>query len=450
MTAAARWLPEVFSLSLNQRDVDFVIPRLDTDLPLCIDPFLLYKSRRSELKAAHDLLLSLFAEAFQAFQIGDQRRVRELIDFPEAVEIRFGYARVSARGRGLGDVLGGLLIDTLQQSPALVARGLRHVEELQLFSLNIAEDRVSDLAANVLRGFLLTYTQRQAELWRIPLTQAVPLRHIWDSAEGRWRDQYVTMPVDPETNLGILLVPRWIVRRLPWINYHDYLRTDLNRFLRANTTRGATVHVEKRRAVEVTRTHIELVDSYVARKERDAAHAQPDPPPLLASAPLLCDDRLREIEAIPIGREHAYDYQRSILTLLNCLFEPEFVDGEAQVRTASGVEIRDIIYSNNSDTAFAMYLMTNYGSLLVPFECKNTKAVDADDINQLANYLGDPLGRCGFILTRLPPEETALAKARATYNKGAPRKAIVILSDQDLKTMVEMKRVGTRHPLLHL
>ena len=69
----------------------------------------------------------------------------------------------------------------------------------------------------------------------------------------------------------------------------------------------------------------------------------------------------------------------------------------------SAVEIRDIVYSNNSDMPFAVYLMTNYGSLLLTFECKNTEQVDADDINQLANYLGDPLGRCGFILTRRPP-----------------------------------------------
>ena len=49
----------------------------------------------------------------------------------------------------------------------------------------------------------------------------------------------------------------------------------------------------------------------------------------------------------------------------------------------SAVEIRDIVYSNNSDMPFAVYLMTNYGSLLLTFECKNTNELDADDINQL-------------------------------------------------------------------
>jgi hypothetical protein len=445
-----RWLPEAFGLSLSQRDVDFVIPRLDSDLPLCIDPFLLFKSRREDLRGAHTLLLTLFSEAFAAFRRGDEERVSSLIDFPEPVEIRFGYSQDSIHGRGIGDVLGNLLIDTLRRSPALAERGLRHVEELQLFSLNIAEDRISDVAANVLRQFLLDYTQRQCALWSIPTTDAVPLSHIWDPGLGKWVDEYVTMPVDPATSLGILLVPRWIVRRLPWINFDDYLRTDLRRFLRSSPSGRIGARIPKVQAVEISRTHLRLVDEYVNRKERDAVSAQPEPPPLLSTAPHLCDSMLDELKSIAIGNKGAYSYQRAILSLLNCLFEPEFVDGEPQARTVSGVEVRDIVYSNNSELPFATYLLTNYGSLLLPFECKNTAEIEADDINQLANYLGDPLGRCGFILTRNKPSLRALAKARATYNKGSPRKAIVILADEDLRLMVEMKRVGSRHPIHHL
>src|SRR5439155_26342833 len=102
-------------MALNQRDVDFVIPRLDADLPLCIDPFLLYKSRREDLRGAHALLLSLFDEAFEAFRAGNEERVVSLIDFPEASEIGFGYTRAGVRGSGMGDVLSGLLIETLRQ-----------------------------------------------------------------------------------------------------------------------------------------------------------------------------------------------------------------------------------------------------------------------------------------------------------------------------------------------
>lgn len=292
----ARWLTDAFGLTLNQREVDFVIPRLDADLPLCIDPFLLYKSRRAELHAAHSLLLTLFNEAFLAFRTGDEQRAARLINFPEVAEVRFGYTRKGVLGRGMGRVLGQLVLETLRSSPPLVERGIRHVEELQLFSPGIAEDRISDLAANVIKGFLVSYTEAQCRLWGIPSEASVPLEHIWDSDARDWTSGYVTVPVDPETHRGILLVPRWIVRRLPWINYDDFLRTDLAAFLRRRLPgRRVRVPVSKQQAVKLTRTHIGLVDGYISRKEREASRAQPEPPPLLLKAPDDCGGLLTEI-----------------------------------------------------------------------------------------------------------------------------------------------------------
>jgi len=126
------------------------------------------------------------------------------------------------------------------------------------------------------------------------------------------------------------------------------------------------------------------------------------------------------------------------------------VDGEAQSRTASGVEIRDLVFANNSDLPFLRYLLTNHGNLLVVFECKNVAELDPDDINQLANYLGDPMGRCGFIVTRQQPHERILAKIRATYSKDHPRKVLLVLTDNDLRVMTAMRRGGSRHPVDHL
>jgi hypothetical protein len=112
----------------------------------------------------------------------------------------------------VGEVLSGLTIDLLRQSPALVDRGIRHVEELQLFSVGIGPDRISDAVANVLKRFLVDYTQKQAELWEIPVGEAIPLNHVWDASSGTWVDEYASIPADPATGVGILLVPRWIVR----------------------------------------------------------------------------------------------------------------------------------------------------------------------------------------------------------------------------------------------
>jgi hypothetical protein len=444
-----RWLPDEFDIALSQRDVDFVIPRLDADLPLAIDPFLLYKAKRPDLKEAHEDLLAMFAAAFEAFRSGDEARARDLLRFPEVREIRFGYAEASVEGSGVGDVLSRLTVEVLRQSPALLARGIRHVEELQLFSVGIGPDRISDAVGNVLKRFLVDYTARQAQLWGIPVTDGIPLERIWDRPAQEWVDEYVSIPVDPITRIPILLVPRWIVRRLPWINFPEFARTDLTRFLGGRAT--ARRVLQKPAAVAVTQRRVEIVNRYIDRKEAESAQAQADPPPLLATAPFPAgDDVLASLSALRTGVASAYEYQRLVLALLNTLFEPELVDGEPQARTASGVEIRDIIYTNNSDRSFLRFLQVEHSNLLLVFDCKNVAALDADDVNQMANYLGDPLGRCGFIVTRAAATDANLKKARATYNKGSPRKVVLVLSDADLEVMVEMKRAGKRHPVDHL
>jgi hypothetical protein len=440
---AGRWLPESLHVDLDQRTVDFVIPRLDADLRLCIDPFLLYKNKREDLRSAHRLLLSMFEEAFQAFRGGRDDRARQLVSFPEAREIGFGYARDSTRGRGVGPALGDLVVDVIRESPALVNRGLRHVEELQLLSVGIAEDRISDVAANVLRRFLIEYTQKQSELWRIPLTSGVPVEHIWDPEEAGWVDGYFDLPTDPVGGRPLLLVPRWIVRRLPWINYGDYLKSDLRNFLGAKLRGSSRRQIPKPRAVAISRRNLELVDDYVDRKEQSAHLAQPEPPPLLSQArDPVCADLLAKLDTMATGLAQAYEYQRLVLELLNCLLEPELVDGDVAVRTASGVEIRDVVYTNNSELPFLDFIRNHHGNLLLVFECKNVRAVDQDDINQLANYLGDAMGYVGFIVTRNPASDAMLAKARATFNKRSERVVLLFLNDDDFHQMADMKRAG--------
>jgi hypothetical protein len=53
-------LTMAFDLSFTQSEVDFVIPDLSVDLPLAIDPFLLYKSRDEYLRGVKSLTVCNF------------------------------------------------------------------------------------------------------------------------------------------------------------------------------------------------------------------------------------------------------------------------------------------------------------------------------------------------------------------------------------------------------
>jgi hypothetical protein len=438
-----RTLNDAFGLTLVQREVDFVLPRLDGDLPLCIDPFLLYKSRQPELRTAHGQLLEIFRQVFAAFEAKDRARAVALVDFPEANEIRLGYAKVGNTGRGMGNTLGRLVLETLESSPALVRRGLKHVEELQLFSVGIGPDRISDLAGNVLKDFLISYTKRQSALWSIPITTAVPLSHIWQIDDGEWVDRYDDVPTDPLTGRPILLVPRWIVRRLPWINYGDYEASTLRAHLGPRSVR-ARGGVRKPAGVALSRQDVTLVDRYVLTKERNAASARPTGSTgvapieaVSAAAPLLS-----ELRALAPGGADAYRFQRLILRAINELFEPDLVDGREQVRTEAGVEIRDVVFSNDSDLPFLRYLANNHGSHVIVFECKNKLKLDANDVNQLANYLGDPMGYAGFLVSRAAAADSIMRKCIATYVKSTPHRIILVFSDADLGAMYAARAAG--------
>jgi hypothetical protein len=444
-------LTDVFGLGFGQTDVDFVIPDLARDLRLAIDPFLLFKSRNPEYKRAHDQLLSVFNEAIGRYSRGDIAGAASLISFPEVNEIGFGYTAKGIHGTGLGEYLNRLVLDTLGASPELVQRGIRHVEEMQLVSLGIGPDRVSDIAANVLKGFLIEYTQNQAQLWNIPVERGVPVHNAFDFDGWRWGDGYYDLPVNPLAHppRPILLVPRRIVRMLPWINFDDYQRMEFGLFLRAREVRQVLRKTPRERIptkeeiVGITRREVHRIDHYVDAKERDAHHA--DPEPLVTASPQLCDkcDQLiEELQGLTAGVEQAQAYQDLMFRVFNLLFEPDLIEGKKQVRTEHGTEIRDLIYTNDSDRPFWDFVRNNHGNLAIVIELKNKSAIDNRDIDQLAGYLGDATGYLGLLAARQPWSEARRLKAIAWYNKGTPHRVIVGLSDHDIVRMLQMKCAG--------
>jgi hypothetical protein len=56
-------LSDVFGLVIKQDEVDFVVPHLREDLPLYLDPFLLWKSEDPEYRQLHADLLATWMKS---------------------------------------------------------------------------------------------------------------------------------------------------------------------------------------------------------------------------------------------------------------------------------------------------------------------------------------------------------------------------------------------------
>jgi hypothetical protein len=449
MTGSGPSFADAFGVTLSQAEVDFVIPDLSRDIPVCIDPFLLYKSRDETLRKLHDELLAVFRRGFELFEDGDRPALGRLIDFPEVAAIGFGYTEAGTGGSGLGWHLNQLLADLLGSSEAVRERGLRHVEELQLLSVGVGPDRVSDISANVLKLPLVAYTQEQAALWRIPLTANLPLAHFLDPADTEWLDDYFDLPLNPVTGRPLLLVPRRMVRLLPWINYGDFYSSDARAFLppKARLPRypgmsaAKRLEIAKAELVQRIRENPEPLDRYVDRKEREGSGAEP----LLHEAPdeeqlrRTADDLIARLRAVPSGQAASGDYQRIVYEILNFLFEPQLTDGQFEVRTYLGTERRDLVYWKEAERSFWAYVRDTYGSPLQMFECKNVDALSLDHVNQTAAYLGARLGMLGVIVTRKAASEATQRKLYSIYNDtpALPRKIILVAADDDLIGMLE-------------
>jgi len=440
-------------LGVSQYDVDFVIPRVGIDVPVGIDPFLLYKSRDSEYRQLHGYLLEAFGAGIEAIRHRHLEEAGRILDFPEVSAIGMGYTQRSKRGSGVGSYLTGLIIKTVLGSPSLQERGIRHVEEMQLLSAGIGPDRVSDIAANILKRFLIEYTKRQCVIWSLPVKNGVPVNHIYDVSSGQWTDSYEDLPVNPDDGSPILLVPRRMVRVLPWINYDDFLRTEFNAYLAAkrqaaakhlnNYVKEQSGQIEsntKPHVTTVTRSDISLVERYVRSREQHSTEARPALDYIDEDACIEAEKLKARLAAIQPGREHAVDYQRLVLEISNFLFNPELIDGQPEVRTIDGTERRDIIFTNDSDESFWNYVRTTHDGILVMFEAKNTNELGLTEINQTATYLGDRIGRLGIVVTRRPPPETVQRKVFSVWNDSAPqRKVILILSDNQLRELMDLR-----------
>lgn len=425
-------------------DVDFVIPRIGVDLPLGIDPFLLFKSYNPKFISLHKNILTAFNTAIEALQTGDLASANYLFDFPEVAEIGLGYTRTGKRGSGVGDYLTRLIIETLKDSPALMNRGVRHIEEMQLVAVGIAADRTSDIAANLIKQFLIEYTQKQCMLWDIPLASGVPVNHIFDPERFEWYDTYTDLPTSSIDNSPIIFVPRRIVRSLPWINYDDFFRKEFSAYLRAKRVKKQKpVQHSKEHITTITRQEIERINHYVDLKEETANQAQPSDEHLPKDDRCPEAERLKaELKQIPPGNDNAHKYQSTVLGVLNYLFNPELIDGEMEIRTVDGTERRDIIFTNDSDQSFWNYLRQEHSSFLIMFEAKNTANLKPTHYNQTATYLGDRLGRLGFIVTRTVITDANQKKAFSIYNDSHPRKIILAVSDHGLLEMLDMKCHG--------
>ena len=334
------------------------------------------------------------------------------------------------------------IVDIGKNIPDYNQYGFTHFETIQLYISGISKDRVSDIACNYIKSFLIDYTIEQCNIHNIPMDKVV-LESIYNYKDNKLdTNQEVALPTNPKNKLPIIFTPKRWLRFTPWINYDDYFESYCPKDkLFAENEPQETIKV-----LNYNRDNYGVVQDYVEYKCLNKDDCKNDP--LFSQIPVTSAKRkLKEILKLNTGKEDGSDlkYEELSCQLLASLFYPHLDFAQTQSRTDSGKHIRDLVFYNNRDVDFLNDIYEEYATKQLVFEMKNVRSINRDHINQLNRYIQGGFGNFGIFLTRNTLTNSMFTNTIDLWS--SQRKCIITLTDEDLKLMVDVYESKQRAPI---
>jgi len=201
---------------------------LINDLPVFIDPFLLFENEKAEYKKVHDDILSYLTFLKEKSIRGGitSAEKESWYKFPEVRQNWLGYSIDGNGGSGLGDKFA----DAMSKNMHIVFEDLNnekvtatsHIEKAALFQIGVGKDNISDFTCNLIKSFLLDYTQTFAQNYLHPSSvREIMVDKVYFNYEiQRWMRKKFTLPF--YNNDYIILTPKDLLTKdNNWINSHD-------------------------------------------------------------------------------------------------------------------------------------------------------------------------------------------------------------------------------------
>ena len=434
-------LNDFHNIPITQEEVDFAIPFIDEDIPLYVDPFLLWKSPSMQDNSLHLSITNSFNHLGYLLSNGKEKEAIELlIRASECDEVGLGNSKTKV-GKRIGEKLAKQVLNQFTSIPQLQKNGFIHFEEIQLLVDNFSKDRVSDIACNFIQSFLVDFTIEQSEKYGIPI-EKVKLTNIYNTKSNTFGEEETFLPVNPITKTPILFTPKRWLKYVPWINTDDYFSS----YYVKNVHKDGEQFPDKIKLLDFNRHNYDIVKAYTAIKEKQFEHCKNDP--LFSQIPITSARRkISTIIKLPTGKTDNADrkFEDNTCQLMASILYPHLDFAAEQSRTDSGVLIRDLIFYNNTSTNFLKDIYETYECKQIVFELKNVKEISREHIFQLNRYLNDQFGRFGILVTRKPPPKKVYKNTIDLWS--GQRRCILILDDTDLKLMTQVFISKQRNPI---
>ena len=337
---------------------------LISDMPLFIDPFLLFSSNKSEYQALHKQILTYlsFLKERAEEKIEDGALIKSWYSFPEMKQNWLGYSQIGNSGKGLGRYFAknmhSLMPVAFKDLGKESLTDSTHLEKVGLFNQGVGRDNISDFTTNLILDFLLKYTEIFAKKSIAPELCSIfnVKKAYFDYQFQRWLPRSYYLPkYDGDF---VVLTPKDILTRdETWINHtemldrfneisegieNEELRSHINAYFASKIPVIQMNNKEKDRYIkaakwETLREFPELIEYYIQKKEIEKEEAKS-----------VADEKVRSVESLLVTNVHHF--------IENQLIHTKFYDVEpvsSYVETIQRIKyLKDCIEKNDGYRLF--------------------------------------------------------------------------------------------------
>lgn len=269
---------------------------LINDLPLFIDPFLLFNSKKPDYKKLHDQIIKyvIFLRDKSENIDLDIGLLQAWYFFPEVKQNWFGFSVSGNKGAGLRNDFAISLHKNLNKifsrfGDEKVTRG-SHLEKLCLLKDGVGRDKISDFTTNLIKQYLLEFTEKFATVHISKKLRKKVLveRVVFNYKTEIWEHKRFDLPFI--NNDYVILTPKNLLTKHDlWINKDDLyeefedipnsipniqLRAQINNYFKSLLPKEPTKKDLKKAAAQTIGDFPQLLDYYIRYKEKNGDRAK--------------------------------------------------------------------------------------------------------------------------------------------------------------------------------
>ncbi|GGR40952.1 hypothetical protein [Streptomyces netropsis] len=265
-----------------------------SDLPMFIDPFLLFTSEKPEYQALHQQIV-IYLQFLQK-KSGSELSTGDIKNWYHFKEVKQNWLGFTVFGNG-GHALGETFAKSLNSSLGDILRNVgkeevvgTHLEKLAIIGPRVGRDCVSDFTTNLIKHYLLRYTEKFARdhmreedcsSFSVPRAAFNYETETWETRTyflPELRDDFVILtPVDMLTRDDTWISREDLLRRfkgLPAAVEDDQTRAQLNNYFSRVFYKKQTIRDRNAAIDRVIKEFPELVDLYIGLKEEEGEEAK--------------------------------------------------------------------------------------------------------------------------------------------------------------------------------